>query len=84
VSANEPSSAASRSGDVARIVLRSEWGPLLSAALPECEITVGSGTTRLVASVRDQAELFGLLERLRNLGAEISSVDVGRGGEDGT
>lgn len=68
--------AASSACDVARIVLRSEWGALLSAAMPECEITVASGSTHLAASVRDQAELFGILERLRNLGAEIASVTL--------
>ena len=59
--------------------MRDEWGALLSAAMPECEITVASGSTHLSAAVRDQAELFGILERLRNLGAEIASVTLDQG-----
>jgi type IV pilus biogenesis protein CpaD/CtpE len=71
--------AASSGCDVARIVLRNEWGALLSAAMPECDITVASGSTHLSATVRDQAELFGILERLRNLGAEIASLTLDQG-----
>jgi hypothetical protein len=53
-----------------------ELGPLVSAALPECEIAVLSGETHLTARVRDEAELFGLLERLRDLGAALVSVSI--------
>jgi hypothetical protein len=56
-----------------RIVVRGEFGPLLHAAMPECEITPVGGETHLAVRVRDQAELFGLLNRLRDLGAEIIS-----------
>ena len=59
-----------------RIVVRGEFGPLLGAALPECEIAVLSGETHLTAYVRDDAELFGLLQRLRDLGAELASVAI--------
>jgi hypothetical protein len=41
---------------VGRIVVRGEFGPLLGAALPECEIAVLSGETHLTAQVRDEAE----------------------------
>jgi hypothetical protein len=61
---------------VGRIVVRGEFGPLLGAALPECEIAVLSGETHLTADVRDEAELFGLLQRLRDLGAELVSVSM--------
>jgi hypothetical protein len=61
---------------VGRIVVRGEFGPLLGAALPECEIAVLSGETQLTAQVRDEAELFGLLERLRDLGAALVSVSI--------
>jgi len=61
---------------VGRIVVRGEFGPLLGAALPECEIAVLSGETHLTARVRDEAELFGLLERLRDLGAALVSVSI--------
>ena len=44
--------------------------------MPECEIDVRRGETHLTAPVRDQSELFGLLDRLRNLGAEITSFTL--------
>lgn len=59
-----------------RIVVRGEFGPLLTAALPDCEITVLSGETQVTATVRDEAELFGLVERLRDLGAELVSLSI--------
>ena len=69
-------SGAATRGRVGRIVVRGEFGPLLGAALPECEIAVLSGETHLTAYVRDEAELYGLLQRLRNLGAELASVAI--------
>ena len=59
---------------IGRIVVRGEFGPMLAAALPECEITTSAGRTHIAARVRDDPELFGLLERLRDLGAELVSV----------
>jgi hypothetical protein len=61
---------------VGRIVVRGEFGPLVGAALPECEFAVLSGETHLTAQVRDEAELFGLLERLRDPGAALVNVDL--------
>jgi hypothetical protein len=63
---------------VGRIVVRGEFGPLLAAAVPECEIAVLSGETHLTARVRDEAELYGVLGRLRDLGAELVSVSLER------
>ena len=59
-----------------RIVVRGEFGPLLTAALPECEIAALAGETHLTAQVRDEAELYGVLNRLRDLGAELVSVSI--------
>ena len=61
---------------VGRIVVRGEFGPLLGAALPECEIAVLSGETHVTAHVRDEAELFGVVERLRDLGAQLVSLSI--------
>jgi hypothetical protein len=61
---------------VGRIVVRGEFGPLLAATLPECEIAVLSGETHVTARVRDEAELFGMLGRLRDLGAELVSFSI--------
>ena len=70
-----PDQAASR-GRIGRIVVRDEFGPLLAAALPECEITVVPGQTHITAFVRDEAALFGVLGRLRDLGAGIVSFSI--------
>ena len=61
---------------VGRIVVRGEFGPLLAAALPECQISVASGETHITAQVRDEAELFVVPERLRDLGAALVSVSI--------
>jgi hypothetical protein len=58
------------------IVLRGEFGPRLRAAMPECEITVLPGETHVVVPIRDQAEAFGVLNRLRDLGAEIVRFSI--------
>jgi hypothetical protein len=50
-------------GRIGRIVVRTEFGPLLSVALPECEIAIVSGQTHLTAYVRDEAELFVQVNR---------------------
>ena len=59
-----------------RIVVRAEFGPVMPAAFPECEVAVLSGETHVTARVRDEAELFGLVERLRDMGAPIASVTL--------
>jgi hypothetical protein len=59
-----------------RIVVRGEFGPVLDAALPECEIAALSGETHVTARLRDEAELFGLLGRLRDFGAVLVSVSI--------
>jgi hypothetical protein len=61
---------------IGRIVVRGEFGPLLAAALPECEIAALSGETHVTAQVRDEAELFGIVGRLRDLGAAIASISI--------
>ena len=36
----------------------------------------GAGTTELVGPVADQAQLHGLLERIRDFGLELESVEM--------
>jgi hypothetical protein len=60
----------------AHIAVRGEFGPRLAATLPECEITSAAGETHITVRVRDDAELFGVLERLRDLGAELVSLSM--------
>jgi hypothetical protein len=37
----------------------------------------GEGTTTLVGDVADQAQLFGVLERVRDFGLELLRVEAG-------
>ena len=62
---DRPGDAATRR-QTGHIVVRGEFGPLLATALPECEITASAGETHITVFVRDEAELFGVLERLRD------------------
>jgi hypothetical protein len=50
--------------------LDAHWAGVLDVALAHRS----DGTTALRAVVRDQAELHGLLDRLRDLGVELVSV----------
>jgi hypothetical protein len=63
-------------GRIGRVVVRGEFGPMLAAALPECEIASLSGETHVTMRMRDEAELFGVVGRLRDLGARLVSVSV--------
>jgi hypothetical protein len=38
----------------------------------------GEGETALVGFVRDQAQLYGVLDRIRSLGLELRTVEVDR------
>src|SRR5262245_40055054 len=58
-----PANTASRAR-VGRIVVRGEFGRLLAAAFPECDIAVLSGETHVTALLRDEAEFWGVLGRL--------------------
>jgi hypothetical protein len=61
---------------LARLVVQGEFGPLLSTAFPDGDVSVESGRTCIVIRVRDEAELFMLLERLRDFGAALVSVSI--------
>jgi hypothetical protein len=76
VDGEQPFGGAATRRRVGRIVVRGEFGPLLGAALPECEIAALSGETHVTARVRDEAELFGIVGRLQDLGAAIASVAI--------
>ena len=73
---DRPSNDAATPGRIGRIVVRGEFGPLLSAALPQCEVAIVAGETHLTAHVRDEAELFGVVEWLRDLGAAFVSISI--------
>jgi hypothetical protein len=68
------------------IVIRGRLGDRLNGMFGELEIRPGLGETELFGPVIDQAELYGLLTCLRDLGIDLVSVnpvrESGDRGED--
>jgi hypothetical protein len=59
-----------------RIVVRGTLTPGFGAAFEGVTVERLPGATALEGSFADQAELYGILERLRNLGIELMSVNA--------
>ena len=59
-----------------RITVRGRLSPRLAAAFDGMTLVPGTGATELVGEVVDQAQLHGLLTRIRDLGLELRSVNV--------
>jgi hypothetical protein len=57
-----------------RIVVRGEFGELLSSAFGEMTVQPHQGTTVLTADVVDLSEFYGVLDRLRDFAIELVSV----------
>jgi hypothetical protein len=62
------------------VTVRGSTGPVVDAALEDVEITFVGETTVIRDREADQAALFGLLQRLQDLGLEI--LDVRHLGDD--
>jgi hypothetical protein len=60
----------------ALIIVKGEFGPVLTAVLPGAQIKADSGKTYITARVRDDAELYGVIQRLRDLGAAVLSMSI--------
>jgi hypothetical protein len=61
-----------------RITVRGVVSGPLAAAFPDMELDARNGTTVLAGELRDQAQLYGLLNRLRDLGFELVRVEATR------
>jgi hypothetical protein len=59
-----------------RIVVRGRLGEHLADAFGPLEIDSGSGQTALTGTFADQAQLHGLLDRLRDLGIYLISLNL--------
>jgi hypothetical protein len=57
-----------------RIVVHEEVGRLLSAAFADVKVETGEGKTVPIATVKDDQELDGLVDRLRDHGIHIEGV----------
>jgi hypothetical protein len=58
-----------------RIILRGECAQLLTGILDGIPIESGRGWTCVVASVRDDSELYGLLDRFEEFALHIVSLN---------
>jgi hypothetical protein len=59
-----------------RIVVRGRLDDELGATFQQMRVDAATGTTVLDGELVDQAQLAGLLERLRSLALELVSVEV--------
>jgi hypothetical protein len=58
-----------------RIVLRGRLGERFESAFDGMVLEQGRGQTVLVGEIRDQAHLYGLLDRLRDFGIDLVAVE---------
>ena len=58
-----------------RIVLRGRLAERFESAFDGMVLEPGHGQTVLVGDVRDQAHLYGLLDRLRDFGIDLVAVE---------
>jgi hypothetical protein len=58
-----------------RIVVAGRLSARFAAGLPGLAIERAGPRTLLLATVRDRAELYGLLDRLRDLGVDLVAVE---------
>lgn len=61
-----------------RITVRGRLTERFGSAFDGMALEPGSGETALVGDVRDQSQLHGLLDRIRDLGLELVSVEQER------
>lgn len=57
-----------------RIIVRGECGDMLAGAIEGLTVETQPGSTCVVASVRDESEFYGLLDRLQDFALHITSV----------
>jgi len=58
-----------------RIVLRGRLAARFESAFDGMVLEPGHGQTVLVGQIRDQAHLYGLLDRLRDFGIDLVAVE---------
>jgi alkylhydroperoxidase/carboxymuconolactone decarboxylase family protein YurZ len=58
-----------------RIILRGECGPLIATFLDDVLVESGHGWTCVMALVRDDSELYGLLDRFQDFALRVVSLN---------
>lgn len=59
-----------------RIVVKGQLGERFASAFEGMTVAPGTADTELVGELADQAQLYGILVRLRDLGIELVSVNA--------
>jgi hypothetical protein len=59
-----------------RIVVKGRLSERMAAALDGVRVEPAAGETALVGCFADQTQLYGLIDRLRDLGIELVSVNA--------
>jgi hypothetical protein len=58
-----------------RVVVRGRLGRELAGSFEHLELESGAGQSSLTGAFADQAQLYGLLDRLQDLGIHLVSVN---------
>ena len=61
-------------GYLYHVVVRGECGPVTQQLFGDVTIEVGRGYTTIVFPDRDASELYGLLDRIQDLGLHLISI----------
>lgn len=56
-----------------QLILRGECGPLTEPLFSAAAIETGNGRTSLIFTARDDSDLYGLLDRIQDLGLRLIS-----------
>jgi hypothetical protein len=64
----------SETGHRYQLIVRGECGPLTEWLFGEAAIETGNGCTSLIFSARDDNELYGLLDRIQDLGLHLITL----------
>jgi hypothetical protein len=58
-----------------QLILHGECGPLTEPLFGDAAIETGDGRMSLIFSTRDDSNLYGLLDRIQDLGLHLISLD---------
>ena len=64
----------SETGHRYQLIVRGDCGPLTEWLAGDAAIGTGDGCTSLIVSVRDDSDLYGLLDRIQDLGLHLISL----------
>jgi hypothetical protein len=62
-----------------RVTVRGRLSPSFTSEFNGMSAEASQGGTTLVGELADQAQLYGLLERIRDFGLELTRVEVDEG-----